>query len=277
MIIRKALLACTTSLIALGYENEPGWKMDGDKIATDGEGNPILISPDGSEKAVRKDTIPTLNSDMKQLRIAKETAEKTLNAYKGADGKLIDPAIATKAIETVSKLDAKKLIDAGEVDRVREEIKSEFTQQLTDAQNALADRENTINSMRIDGIFKGSDFLAERVAVPRDMVEAALRNNFKVEDGKVVAYDKDGNRLLSKRDPGAYADPNEAIEMLIERHPQKDMILKAPDANGTGNKGGGGQHGQGRMLKRADFDAMDPGAKATAGAAAAKGELTIVD
>lgn len=277
MIIRKTLLSTTAAIIALGYDNEPGWKMDGDKLATDANGDPIYIDASGRESSIKHDAIASRNGEAKTQRERADAAEKALNAYKGPDGKLIDPAIATKAIETVSKLDAKKLIDAGEVDRVREEIKAEFTQQLTEAQSALAEKDSTINNMRIDGIFKGSDFLAERVAVPRDMVEAALRNNFKVEDGKVVAYDKDGNRLLSKRDPGAYADPNEAIEMLIERHPQKDMILKAPDANGTGNQGGGGANGRGRTLKRAEFDAMSPEQKAVAGRAAAKGELTIAD
>jgi hypothetical protein len=186
-----------------------------------------------------------------------------------------------KAVDTVSKIDAKKLIDAGEVDKVKESIRAEFTGQLDESRKQVEERDSRINSMLIDGVFKGSDFINEKVAMPRDFFEAAMRSNFKVEDGKVVAYDKAGNRLMSKKSPGDYADASEALELLVESHPQKDVILKAPAAGGTGNNGGGGNRTttapNGSTMKRADFDALDPNSKAAAGQKMTKGELTVID
>jgi hypothetical protein len=277
MNTRKMLLATTAIALAVGFENKPGWKMDGDKLALDGDGNPIYVNAAGQEQSVKGDTISTLNAEAKNHRTAKEAAEAQLAKYKGPDGKPIDPEAAIKAIDTVSKIDAKTLIDAGEVDKVRDQIKAEYTAQLTEKDTALTQANTTIDNMKIDGVFKGSQFLADRVAVPRDMVEAALRANFKIEDGKPRAYDRDGNPVMSKKTIGDYADPEEAIELLIDRHPQKDMILKAPDAKGTGNNGGGGGRGGGRTMSRDEFEKLGAVDAAAAGVAMGKGELTITD
>jgi hypothetical protein len=269
---RVALLSTTA---ARAFETgKPGWKMDGDKLALDGNGNPIYVKADGTEQSVQGDTISNLNAEAKTHRTAKETAETALAKYKDESGKLIDPEIAVKAVKTVAGLDAKTLIDAGEVDRVKETIRNEFTGQLTEAQRAIEERDNRINGMMVDGVFKGSEFIAERVAMPRDFFEAAMRSNFKVEEGKVAAYDRSGNRLMSKKNVGEYADPNEALELLVEMHPQKDTILKAPAAGGSGNGGGGGNRGRGATMRRSDFEALPPGEQA---AVATKGEVQIVD
>ena len=113
--LRTALMttAALKLATAAAIENKSGWKMDGDKIAVDGDGNPIFINAAGQEQSVKGDTITNLNAEAKQHRVAKEAAEAELKKYE-VNGKRIDPEVATKAIDTVSKIDAKKLIDAGE-------------------------------------------------------------------------------------------------------------------------------------------------------------------
>ena len=113
--------------------------------------------------------------------------------------------------------------------------------------------------------------------MPTDFFEAAMRQNFKVENGEVVAYDRSGNRLMSKKSVGVYADPNEALEILVETHPQRDTILRAPTGGGSGNDGGGGGRGRGRIIKRDEFDKLTPIQQAESAALAGKGELQIVD
>jgi len=101
---------------------------------------------------------------------------------------------------------------------------------------------------------------------------------FKVdENGKVIANDPSGNLLLSKKNMGTPADPDEALALLVDMYPQKDAILKANTGGGTGNTGGGGHRGNGRFVKRADFEALTPAEQASTAAAQAKGEVTIVD
>jgi len=275
MTIRKILLASTALVIPRAFESgKPGWKMDGDKLALDANGNPIYINSEGVESSVKGDTIATLNNEAKNHRQRAEAAETSLNAFKGADGKLLDPQTAIKAVETVSKIDAKALIDAGEVDKVKDQIKSEFTTQLTEAQRAIAERDGTISAMRIDGVFKGSEFINDRVAMPRDFFEAAMRGHFKDENGKITAYDRSGNPVMSKKNLGEHAAPDEALELLVEMHPQKDTILKANTGSGSGNNGGGGARGSGRTIRRADFEGLPPAEQASI---ATKGEVSIVD
>lgn len=268
------MLAATSALFPIAFD----WKMDGDKLAVDGDGNPIWVNTGGGEQSVKGDTISNLNAEAKSHRTAKEAAEANLAKYKDGSGKLIDPEAAVKAIETVSKIDAKKLIDAGEVDKVRDAIKAEFTAQLSEKDNALNAANNTINSMRIDGVFKGSEFLANELAVPRDMVEAYFKDRFKItEDGKIEAYDASGNRLLSKKNVGEPATGDEALRLMVDMHPQKDFILKAAPAGGSGNTGGAGSRGNASKITRAEFEAMDPIAQAQTAAKAQKNEIAIVD
>jgi hypothetical protein len=275
---RFVLLAASSVVtIAAAFDNNAGWKKDADgKLALDGDGNPIYVNSAGQESSVKGDTIATLNAEAKSHRTAKERAEADLAKYR-VDGKLLDPETAIKAVDTVSKIDAKTLIDAGKVDEVKAQIEGQYKTQLTEKDQALAERDTRINNMLIDGVFRGNPFVSERVAIPADFFEAQMRNNFKVEDGKVVAYDRSGNRLMSKKNIGDYADANEALELLVETHPQRDAILKAPAAGGSGNNGGGGGRGGGNTMKRGDFDALNPGQQAQIAAKLGTGELKIVD
>jgi hypothetical protein len=45
--------------------------------------------------------------------------------------------------------------------------------------------------------------------------------------------DKNGEKLLSIKNAGDYAEPEEAIEMLIAEHPQRDKMLLR-DLSGSG-------------------------------------------
>jgi hypothetical protein len=273
----RKIVAMLSTVAARAFAN-PGWKMDGDKLALDANGNPIYVNSDGQEQSVKADTISTLNAEAKNHRVAKEGAEATLAKYKGADGKLIDPEAAIKAIDTVSKIDAKKLIDAGEVDKVRDAIKNEFTTQLGEKDAKIAELSGVNKTMTVDRAFDASEFIRDRVNVPRDMFRDSFGKNVKVgDDGKLEFYGRDGNRLLSKKNAGEYAGGDEAFELMVDQHPQKDTILKAQSGSGSGNGGGGGSRPGSRTVRRSDFDAMNPSDKAQAGAAMQKGELSIVD
>lgn len=262
----------------VAFDNKAGWKLDKDGKIEMKDGNPVYLDSAGNEMTVAGDTISRLNGEAKTHREAKEKAEGDLAKFKDASGKLIDPALALKAIETVGKIDAKKLIDAGEVDKVRDAVKAEFTAQLAEKDAKIGELGGTVKTMTVDKVFDSSAFVRSRVAVPVDMFRDSFGKNVKVgDDGKLEFYGRDGNKLMSKKNVGEYATGDEAFELMIEQHPQKDTILKAADASGSGNGGGGGARGGGRFISRADFAKLDAGAAATTAAAAAKGEITITD
>jgi hypothetical protein len=177
----------------------------------------------------------------------------------------------------MKKIDSKKLIDAGQVDELKAQMKAEFTTQLTEKDNLLKERDNKINDLLISDVFKSSEFLQNGIAVPRDFVESAYRNNFKIENGKVIAVDKEGKPIASKANLGEYASPDEALRIFVEARPDKDSIIKADVGAGSGNGGAGGSRGQGNVIKRADFDKLNPAQQGEVAGKARSGEMKIVD
>ena len=253
-----------------------GWKTDENGALVLNDGNPVWVDSEGSEMVVEAGTLTRIHAESKSHRAAKEEALTKLKAYEGID----DPEIARKALDTVKKLDAKKLIDAGEVDKLTDQIKQQFSAQMAEKDGALNGLQAKLDSMLIGDVFKSSEFVRDSLAVPRDMFEATFRSNFKVEEGKVVAYGKDGNRLLSKSRAGEYADADEALQLLVEAHPQKDVIIKAQTGSGSGNTGGGGNRGAGRVISSADFNKLqitNPQQAAEIAAKVGAGEMQFKD
>lgn len=274
--INRLAVALGVSAIAIAFENKSGWKMDADGKVEMKDGNPIYIDANGNEMVVEGGTISRLNGEAKTHREAKEAAQRELDKFK-IDGKPIDVEAAKKALETVANIDAKNLIDAGKVDEVKAAITAQFQEQLAEKDKVIGSLTGKVDGMTLDQAFSSSKYISENLAVPIDMARAAFGANFKVEDGKVVPYGKDGNPIYSKTRHGEIADFDEAFEHIVSVYPGRDSILKAKGGSGSGAQGNGGQRGQGRLMKRSEFDALDPAGKANAGASIAKGELTVVD
>lgn len=268
------MLLCSVAARAVAFDaGKTGWKLDADgKLAMDANGNPIYVAADGAEMATEPGTIARLNGESKQHREAKERAEASLKKFEG-----LDPEKARSALETVGKLDSKSLIDAGKVDEVKQQMSAQYEAQLTEAKQTNAALQTNLDNMTKATTFAKSKFIAERIAVPPEMFEATFGSQFKVEDGKVVPYGRDGNPIYSKKRMGEIADVDEAFEIIVDAYPHKDTILKAQSPGGTGGGGGGGQRGVGRVVRRADFDAMSPADKQATMQATSKGEMQVVD
>ena len=232
---------------------------------------PVFVYADGRESPFDADetvtTIGRLNGEAKTHREAKELAEGTLVAY----AKIADPAKAVAALELVANIDAKKLVDAGEIQKVRDEIGKSYKEQIDDLTGQLKTSNEAMTDMHIGGAFNTSAFIKEKCAIPADFVRARFGSNFKVEAGKVVAVDSSGNKLYSRANPGELAGFDEAAAMLIEAHPQRDSILKGTGANGGGG-GGGKPNGQGggKQYTRSQFETLDVAARGKVMAEGAK-------
>ncbi|TPS32705.1 hypothetical protein FJU48_18195, partial [Acinetobacter baumannii] len=64
----------------------------------------------------------------------------------------------------------------------------------------------------IGGGFARSKYIQDNIAVPVDMVQATFGQHFKIEEGKVVAYDQNGEKIYSRVRPGELANVDEALE-----------------------------------------------------------------
>lgn len=247
-------------------------KLDekGNVILSDGK--PVYLADDGKEVAfdyaATLATISRLNGEARSHRESREAAEAKLKSFEGIE----DAEQARKALGMMANLDAKKLIDAGEAEKVKlGAVKSveEKYRPIVEERDAL---KQSLVKEKIGGSFSRSKYIGEKLAIPADLVEARFGSSFSIEHDKVVAKDASGNLIYSRSKPGEFADFDEALERLVSQYPNREHILKGSGASGGGASGTSGTSGGKRTMTRAQFDALAVNERA----AAAK-ESTIID
>ncbi|EPB7006331.1 DUF6651 domain-containing protein [Pseudomonas aeruginosa] len=225
-------------------------KLDENGNAVLQDGKPIYVHEDGKEApfdaaaAVAK--ISALNREAQGHREAKEAAEARAKLFEGID----DPEAAVRALETVKNLKDGDLVTAGKVEEIKTAAKRAAEEQVQAAAKASAEREKQLqgdleklqgqlHNELIGGSFSRSKFIADKFAIPGDLVQARFGQAFRIEEGKVVAYDQAGNKIFSRSRPGEVADFDEALETLVDQYPYKDQILKGANQSGSGAPNGG--------------------------------------
>lgn len=248
-------------------------KIDSEGRAVLENGMPVYVYDDGKEAAINvadmAQKLSQANYEAGDRRKKLSDLENQIKAFEG-----IDPAAARKALDTVKNLDDKKLIDAGEVERVKSETIKAYEEKYAPVLKERDDLKNELVDEKIGGAFARSKFISEKVAIPADMLRATFGKNFKLEDGKIAAYDASGNRVFSRSNPGTPADFDEAFEIIVGQYPHRDSILKGTGSSGTGSPGGKGNGGSGnKTMTRSQFEALGHTERATT----VKDGVTIVD
>lgn len=259
-------------------------EVNGSVYAEVQDGMPVYVHDDGKEvahdAARTVATITRLNAEAKGHREAKEQAQAQLKAFED-----IDPDAARRAFDTLRNIDDKKLIDAGQVEKVKQQAQEAYEQKLRAYEEqyrpVVAERDSykrQLHDERLSTAFGRSKFIADRLAVPVDIVQARFGSSFEVgDDGRIAAKGPDGNPVYSRAKPGEVADFDEALEIMVDSYPYRDHILKGTGASGGGANGSRtGADGK-RTVTRAAFDAMDPAEQSSVASAAAKGAAVIVD
>lgn len=243
-------------------------------VEQDGKKMPVYVYDDGKEAPFDADAsiakIHQLNGEAKSHREAKEALEAKLKPF--LDAGIEDPEAAKKALEMVENLDSGKLLTAGKVEEIKAAARKAAEDQLAAASKAHAEElsrrdeeikrlTTTLHNELIGGSFNRSKLIQEKFAIPADLVQAKFGSQFKVEDGKIVAYDKDGNKIFSRSKPGDLADFEEALETIVGQYPHKDQILKGEVKPGSGAGQSGGAGGGGLIFNKRAQD-MSPAEKA---------------
>lgn len=215
------------------------------------EGLPIWILDEDGDKEVAYDVqklvkdLTNANSESAGRRKKIEELESKTKLYEG-----LDIEEAKKALETVKSYSDKQLLDAGQVDEIKRAAEDSYKAKMDELQKDLASKigdrdiiikkkETQINDLLIKGAFTSSKFLVEKTIMPSDLAYSHFGKNFKVEETEhglrtIATYD-DGKTVFSDIDPGSPAQPEEAIEKIINRYPYKDSILKGAGGSGTGS------------------------------------------
>lgn len=251
-------------------------EIEGVKYAeVDKDGNPLYVDKDGKEMGYDGETLASnlleATNESATLKTEIKDVKESLSKFDGID----DPEKAKIALQTVANLDDKKLIDAGEVERVKKEAVTVAEEKHNDIierqyKPIIAERDdlrNQLHNEMIGGRFARSKFIDESVAVPGELIQSYFGKHFSIEDNKVVAKGHDGKEIVSK-DPsrgGVYADFDEALQILVESSPMKDSLLKGNGRAGTGSGRAGSGEGDGKSITREQANKMaieDPAAMA---------------
>ena len=239
-------------------------------------GLPVWVADDGKEIAY---DVPRLVNDLSRANGESAGRRKDIDALneklKVFEG--IDPAKYQEMQAQLANIDLNKM---GNVDEIRKSVSQSFEQRMAE-DNAKHKAEmdemwGVVRDSQVRGIFDSSTFLREKTTLPPEIANSFFGRNFKVErDGnglKTVALDGQGNPLLSRVNPGAYATPDEAIEYYVNSYPQRDLFMKSP-AGGSGTQGGKGDAVK-NAISRAEFAKLDPAAQM---AFMKDGKGTVVD
>lgn len=231
-------------------------EVDGDKpVYDDDDGKTIAFDAPGT-----RDTIRRLNSEAKSHREAKEAAESSLKAFEGMDAKA-----AREAIEKLSQIDAKKLVEAGDMDAAIAAAIKPYTEKLNAAESKITDLTGSLNKEVIGNRFSSSKYAAEKLTPAGvDLIKTMFRDRLQIEGNQVIGTDQNGQKIYSRARPGELADFEEVIESFVESYPYKDHILKGSGHNGSGKQPGSDGHGGGsKVVPQDKFDAMTPKERAS--------------
>lgn len=222
-------------------------KLDENGVAVLHEGMPVYTHDDGKEipfdGAMAFSKIAELQGEIKQVRERGDNLVVQLKQFDGLDAKT-----AREAVELAKNIKDGELLKADQVAQLKASIaksyedagaakENSYQAKITELSETLTAKEQAIHRLLIKGAFDSSPFLKEKTVLIPDIAFTYFGGNFTVEtvNGELTAVAvKDGQPLLSRVRPGQHATAEEAIELLIDSHPQKDAILKAPPAKGGG-------------------------------------------
>lgn len=219
-------------------------KLDENGNAVLKDGRPVYVMDDGEEVAIDAPALHTkvseLNGEAKKHRLNAKDANEKLAAFDG-----IDPDEAKKAMKVVSGLDAKTLIDAGEANKIKDEMAKGYEEKLTAANATIESKDAQIVSLLVNEKILASPVLEKTIYKDAKILAVdAFSKHFKVEerDGSLVVVGQigDGIPVMSKENPANFAGFDEALESIINSLPHKDGIWKAGPGGGSGSSGNTG-------------------------------------
>jgi len=241
----------------------------------DGAKLPIYVTEDGKEipfdAAASMEKIKTLNGESASRRLKIEELEKQMKSYDG-----LDVEKAKKALETVANLDDKKLVDAGDIEKLKEKYTTSFEQKQKEAQEKHLEEMKRLNDeieksnkkirdLVITNHFSKSPFFTgekPKTILPPDMAADYFGKNFEIKevDGKMTPVGKWNGETIISNDPKNFGSPasfEEAIAHIIDNYPMRDRILRT-SGGGSGGSGNTDMSSDGELLMISRADAMDP-------------------
>ena len=243
-------------------------------IAVNEKGLPIMVGDDGVETAIDAihlySKIPSLQEEAKNHRLKANEIQVEFDTFKEAYTGIEDPAKALDALTRMQDIEGQKLIDAKDAEALRIQLQDAHDKELSGIKKTydekIAELSGLVSSQQADIFdslvlqnFNNSQWFAGEAPKTHLVPEIAkdhFGKHFKVEKnsaGKtvVIGYhlggENDGQKIFSIERPGEIAGFDEAMSMIIDKHPQRDNILKS--SFGGGALGGDGAPSANKLEK----------------------------
>lgn len=234
-------------------------KLGEDGNAVLDKGYPVYVNHKNEEITVDINalykTVGELKEESKKHRLKAKDYKASLTVFEGIEDLAKFKEDAESAIRKVADFADKDLVAADKVaelksewERSAESTKQKLVDSITEKEDLLNKKSNTIRQLLVSNAFAVSPFFTgkkPKTILPPDVAEARFGNHFKIEEDKngnpqIVAYTVAGMPISSIKNPGENATFEEAISEIIEQYPGKDRILPAGNS-GSGASGGSGQ------------------------------------
>jgi len=232
-------------------------EIEGKTYALVQDGKPVYISDDGKEHVydaeAMRGSLTRLEND---LASTKRKAAATEDALKSFDG--LDAEEAKEALEKIGQIDAKKLVDAGDMDAAIAAAVKPLKDDLASKDKTIETLQGSLSAEKIGNQFSQSKFVTEKLTpAGADLIKNIYADKLKIEEGRIVGLDPAGQPIRSASNPADLAGFDEIIESFVDAYPHKDHILKGNDNHGGGGKPNNGKAGN-KTLSRSEFDGLNP-------------------
>jgi hypothetical protein len=251
---------------------------------------PVFIGADGKESPfdadATVDNVRRLKGEAQSHREAKEAAEAALKPFK--DAGITDAAAAAQALTTVKNLKDGELVTAGKVQEIKDAAARSAQEAVAAATRAAEEQRKTLEDQNaklttqlhghvIGNNFANSKFIKEKLldAIQGPVAQKIFGDAFKVDDKGNLVATLDGQPIFSATRHGEHADFEEAISVIVQKHPLAASFMKGSGGSGggaNGGPGGGGAGGGKKQITRSAFEKLNP-----ADQMAAARDSTIVD
>lgn len=232
----------------------------------DGESLPIFVADDGTEIEVNVpnlyNKITELNTEAKTYRQDKAALKEKYSLFSEVEDLEAWKTEAEKAIETVKNFDEEKLVKAGKVEEIKNQMRDVHEEEkgqihesykikMGEDKEALLGKDATIYNLMVSSRFATSPFFTgsdPKTNLPADIAETYYGKQYKVEDDgkgrlRVTGYRLNGNAIYSRKNPGELAGFNESLEEIINESQHKDTILRTTGGGSGATGGDGGNRG----------------------------------
>lgn len=197
----------------------------------------------------RKDSERALKAEVAEREKALKELSEKLKVFDG-----VDLAEFHKLSEERKAAETKKLEEAGEFERVKQQmveehkktletLRADFTNQIDQLSGATRNQTKQIEELTVGRLFGDSTFVQESLTLTPAKARVVYGSHFDIVDGAVVGYDKPlgaSERTMLVDGEGKALGFNEALRKIVDVDPDREHLLRSTLNPGSGSNSNGG-------------------------------------